>query len=166
MFPSFLPNVFFLFCSFYMFLEAGERCCSTPVQFLYCSLPLAGLSPQQGPAVQLIFFIICFNSKDKTWRRPLYSFNSNKPYVFRQPRNASLSLDKFDSIASALVHLLPPPLSSPPSSLCHFIALSRPPFLGWVERKPGEVMGGQRIKESWLDIILVVSLCKTWLCCK
>lgn len=41
---------------------------------------------------------------------------------------ASLSLAKFDSIASTLVHLLPPPLSFPPSSLCHFIALSRPPF--------------------------------------
>lgn len=41
---------------------------------------------------------------------------------------ASLSLAKFDSIASTRVHLLPPPLSFPPSSLCHFIALSRPPF--------------------------------------
>lgn len=61
-------------CVYISFLEAGERCCSTPVQFLHCSLPLTGLSPQQGPAVQLIF-IVHFKEDDKTQCGPFYSFN-------------------------------------------------------------------------------------------
>ena len=54
----------------YIILEAGERHCSTPVQFLHCSLPLTGLSPQQGPAVQFIF--THFKKEDRKHDMDLY----------------------------------------------------------------------------------------------
>lgn len=66
---------------FFIILATGERCCSTPVQFLHCSLPLTGLSPQQGSAVQLFLSFISKRRTNTTWTF-LYSFNNNKPYMF------------------------------------------------------------------------------------
>jgi len=69
MFPSFLPTFtcVFLFFFLYIILEAGDTCCFTPVQFLHCSLPSTGLSPQQGAAVQLFLLFISKRKTNKTW---------------------------------------------------------------------------------------------------
>lgn len=50
---GFFSFFFYLFFTF-IILEAGERSCSTPVQFLHSSLPSTGLSPQPRPAGAVI----------------------------------------------------------------------------------------------------------------
>lgn len=74
-FPCISASFSFHVCFFNNF---GGRCCFTPVRFLYCGLPLTGLSPQQGPVVW------CFLQERK--HGPSCRFNSNKQYVFREPR--------------------------------------------------------------------------------
>lgn len=80
MFSFISANVYLVFLN--IILEAGDTCCFTPVHFLHCSLPSTGLSPQQGPAVQLFLLFI---SKRKTNCGPLYSFNSNNSMFLDNP---------------------------------------------------------------------------------
>lgn len=73
-------------------------------------------------------------------RWTVYNFHSNKSYVFRKPYMPVCFFAKFDSIASTLVRLLPPPLSFP---LPPFVTLLLSPDLCiWVEGKLGEVREG------------------------
>lgn len=108
-----------------------------------------------------VIFIVHFRG-GQTQCGPLYSFNSNKPYVFRQPcmplcPSLSLILQP-QHLYISFLQLFP---SFPPSSLCHFIALSRPPFQTGGEKtggSEGKVMNHRELVGSNTGCVFVQDL--------
>lgn len=128
--PLFLPALDSSFLFVFFILEAGERCGSTPVQFLHCSLPLPLTSARTCGAV---IFIVHFKENKHNMDLSILLTVISRMFVCPLLSLILYPLDLYISFLHLFPSLLPPFVT---------LLLSLDLLFRKAERKLGEVRGG------------------------